>query len=186
MAPPRPRLRVPSDCLWLARSIRPKRRVHRLVRCVSRCPSRGGEACVVDGAHGYNPVFGEARPRDRRMRAHDYRVCRVNFRPTGKGPPEDGLGRSTDRWRISLAGNRPMILNAQSCYLRLRHAAAAILAVAFTTLLGAQQPTFRSSVDVTVIDVIVVDSAGRPITDLSAADFQIRVDGRERRVVTAR
>ena len=79
-----------------------------------------------------------------------------------------------------------MILNAQSCYLKLRPAATAILAVAFTTLLGAQQPTFRSSVDVTVIDVIVVDGAGRPITDLSAGDFQIRVDGRERRVVTAR
>src|SRR4051812_10193975 len=51
---------------------------------------------------------------------------------------------------------------------------------------GAQQPTFRSSVDVTTVDVIVIDSRGRPITDLSAGDFRVRVDGHERRVVSAR
>ena len=68
-----------------------------------------------------------------------------------------------------------------------RRATTAVLAVAIGAALGAQQlPTFRSSVDVTAIDVVVVDNAGRPITDLSPGDFRVRVDGRERRIVTAR
>ena len=55
------------------------------------------------------------------------------------------------------------------------------------TVLGAQQPTplFRSDVEVTSVDVGVVDAAGRPITDLGAADFTARIDGQPRRVVSA-
>ena len=70
---------------------------------------------------------------------------------------------------------------------KFRRSVTPIFVVALTTLVAAQQqPVFRSSVDVTALDVIVVDNSGRPITDLSASDFRVRVDGRERRVVTAR
>jgi VWFA-related protein len=48
-----------------------------------------------------------------------------------------------------------------------------------------QPPRFQSSVEVTSLDVAVVDDRGRPIVDLTTADFVVRVDGNQRRVVTA-
>jgi VWFA-related protein len=54
---------------------------------------------------------------------------------------------------------------------------------------GAQQnpqtPRFRSSVEVTSIDVAVVDGQGVPLMNLTPADFTVRVDGKARSVVTA-
>lgn len=46
----------------------------------------------------------------------------------------------------------------------------------------AQQPTFRSSVRLVNVTVIAHDSAGRPVTNLTAADFQVFEDGREEKV----
>ncbi len=56
--------------------------------------------------------------------------------------------------------------------------------------LSAQQqpppkPSFQSSVEVTSLDVTVVDDKGKPITNLTPADFIVRIDGKDRRVVTA-
>ena len=48
-----------------------------------------------------------------------------------------------------------------------------------------QTPAFRSSVDVTSLDVNVVDDRGKPIADLKPGDFTVRIDGNARRVVTA-
>ncbi len=50
-----------------------------------------------------------------------------------------------------------------------------------------QQPqtTFRASVDVTSLDVTIVDGNGKPITDLTPTDFNVRIDGQQRKVVTA-
>jgi VWFA-related protein len=48
-----------------------------------------------------------------------------------------------------------------------------------------QGPTFRTGVDVISVDVGVVDSRGRPIEDLHAADFTVKIDGEARRVVSA-
>ena len=48
-----------------------------------------------------------------------------------------------------------------------------------------QPPKFQSSVDVTSIDVSVVDERGRPIKDLRPADFNVRIDASARRVVSA-
>jgi VWFA-related protein len=48
-----------------------------------------------------------------------------------------------------------------------------------------QTPRFRSSVDVTTLDVSVVDDRGKPLVDLTSADFSVRVDGNARRVVSA-
>jgi VWFA-related protein len=55
--------------------------------------------------------------------------------------------------------------------------------------LSAQQPppkpSFQSSVEVTSLDVTVVDDKGKPITTLAPADFAVKIDGNARRVVTA-
>jgi VWFA-related protein len=46
-------------------------------------------------------------------------------------------------------------------------------------------PRFRSTVDVTSIDVAVVDNQGKPLLDLMPSDFAVRVDGKVRTVVTS-
>ncbi len=48
-----------------------------------------------------------------------------------------------------------------------------------------EPPRFRSGVEVTSIDVAVVDGRGKPIPDLTPADFEIRVDNVNRRVLSA-
>jgi VWFA-related protein len=48
-----------------------------------------------------------------------------------------------------------------------------------------QTPRFQSSVEVTSLDVNVVDDRGKPITDLTPDDFVVRIDGNRRRVTTA-
>jgi len=49
----------------------------------------------------------------------------------------------------------------------------------------AQRPEFKSGVDLVAVDVVVVDSNGRPIADLTPGDFTVTVDGKARRVVSA-
>jgi VWFA-related protein len=56
--------------------------------------------------------------------------------------------------------------------------------------LSAQQPpppkpSFQSSVEVTSLDVTVVDDKGKPLVNLTPADFAVKIDGNTRRVVTA-
>lgn len=48
-----------------------------------------------------------------------------------------------------------------------------------------QGPTFRTGVDLITVDVAVVDGRGRPVEDLRAADFSVKINGEVRRVVTA-
>jgi VWFA-related protein len=50
---------------------------------------------------------------------------------------------------------------------------------------ASQEPRFRSSVEVTSIDVTVVDNQGKPFLGLETSEFAVRVDGKVRRVVTA-
>ena len=58
--------------------------------------------------------------------------------------------------------------------------------VALAATLAAQQPpTFKSGVEVVLIDVSVVDRGGRPVDDLSPADFTVTVDGKPRTVASA-
>jgi VWFA-related protein len=64
----------------------------------------------------------------------------------------------------------------------------AVLAVcvgsAATAVRGhAQQPPFRTATEALAIDVNVLDGSGTPITGLEPSDFDVRVDGRQRRVV---
>jgi len=56
------------------------------------------------------------------------------------------------------------------------------------TVVHAQQPpkpSFQASVEVTSLDATVVDDRGKPITNLTTADFNIRIDGQQRRIVSA-
>ena len=67
--------------------------------------------------------------------------------------------------------------------------ALAVMAAAATSgssTIRAQQPQFRSSVEVTSIDVTVLDGRGQPITDLQASDFTVRLDGAPRRIISAK
>ena len=48
-----------------------------------------------------------------------------------------------------------------------------------------QRPRFQAGVDITSVDVSVVDGDGRPVQGLTPADFNVRIGGAARRVVTA-
>ena len=48
----------------------------------------------------------------------------------------------------------------------------------------AQQPVFRSGVDLVTVDVLVVDKDGHPIPELKAEDFTVTVDGKPRRITS--
>lgn len=63
---------------------------------------------------------------------------------------------------------------------------AAVLIAAGSTVAGAQQPghtpTFKATVDLVNFGVMVVDKQGKPVTGLSAADFEIVENGRKQTV----
>jgi VWFA-related protein len=50
---------------------------------------------------------------------------------------------------------------------------------------GAQQATFRATVDLVAVDVQVVDRDGLPIPNLGPEKFEVTIDGRKRRVISA-
>ncbi|MEQ1911204.1 MAG: VWA domain-containing protein, partial [Vicinamibacterales bacterium] len=46
-----------------------------------------------------------------------------------------------------------------------------------------QQPPFKAAAEALAIDVNVLDGSGTPLAGLAASDFDVRVDGRQRRVI---
>lgn len=58
----------------------------------------------------------------------------------------------------------------------------ALVLLAAASPAARQQPTFRASVRLVNVTVIAHDSAGRPVTNLTAADFQVFEDGREEKI----
>jgi VWFA-related protein len=74
-----------------------------------------------------------------------------------------------------------------------RHVRAGLLAAIVALATGAaaqppppqEPPRFKASVEVTSLDVAVVDDKGKPIAGLSPDDFTVRIDGAPRRVVSA-
>ena len=70
--------------------------------------------------------------------------------------------------------------------MRPAHYAIATLLVLLAVALQAQQlPVFRAGVELLEVDVGVVDGNGYPITDMSAEEFAVAVDGEPRRIVSA-
>jgi VWFA-related protein len=65
---------------------------------------------------------------------------------------------------------------------RLFWQATVLLAVSVAT--AAQQPTFKSRVDLVTVDATVLDREGRPAEGLTPDDFTLLVDGRPRRIVS--
>ena len=61
----------------------------------------------------------------------------------------------------------------------------AIALLAAAVALQAQQPTFRSGIDLVAVDVHVVDRQGRPVIDLKAEDFEVQIAGDTRKVASA-
>jgi VWFA-related protein len=51
---------------------------------------------------------------------------------------------------------------------------------------GGQVPVFRGGVDSVIVDVVVTDRTGRPITDLTKDDFEVREGGKPQTVDTFR
>ncbi len=62
---------------------------------------------------------------------------------------------------------------------------AGAIVLAAAALRAQDPPRFSASVEVLSVDVTVLDSSGRPLTDLQADDFTVRVNGLPRGVVTA-
>ena len=54
-----------------------------------------------------------------------------------------------------------------------------------TTPAQQTQPTFRSTVDLVAVDVSVIDREGRPVDDLKAVNFTLKVDGKPRQLRSA-
>src|SRR5262245_10445960 len=48
-----------------------------------------------------------------------------------------------------------------------------------------QGPTFKTGIDLVAVDVAVIDRRGRPVEDLRAPEFSVKIDGEVRRVVSA-
>jgi len=62
---------------------------------------------------------------------------------------------------------------------------AGLVAVAVLSVAAAQQaPVFRAGVDLVTVDATVVDGQGNPIEGLRPDDFELKVDGQPRRVVS--
>ena len=49
-----------------------------------------------------------------------------------------------------------------------------------------QTPIFRTSVEALIVETSVLDRDGKPVTDLTASDFTVTLDGKPRRVRDAR
>lgn len=64
-------------------------------------------------------------------------------------------------------------------------AGVAVLATHPAATSPGQQPTFRAAVDLVAVDVQVVSGDGTPIPSLGPGDFEVSINGRNRRVVSA-
>ena len=56
--------------------------------------------------------------------------------------------------------------------------------ITFMTFMNPQQTPFRAAVDLVEVDVTAIDKNGKPVTDLTAADFEIREGGQPQRIDT--
>src|SRR5690606_11499177 len=110
------------------------------------------------------------------------RTCRPRCRRLRNGRSRAAVRRAwTDH---GTAGRKPDVRAA----LRDREAAVMIrvlLLFAAALALQAQQPTFKSGVDLVAVDGHVVDRQGRPVVDLKPEDFEVQIAGDRRKVASA-
>jgi VWFA-related protein len=64
-------------------------------------------------------------------------------------------------------------------------AAVVVMLAGAAALVAQQKPTFKSGVEVVLLDVNVVDQSHAPVTDLKPGDFVVSVDRKPRKVVSA-
>src|ERR1700737_1877177 len=76
------------------------------------------------------------------------------------------------------------MVGGSSCGRSLSLVPAIVLAAMAVHAQQPQTPVFRSSVEVTSIDVGVVDDRSRPVMGLGPADFTVQIDGARRGVVS--
>ena len=62
---------------------------------------------------------------------------------------------------------------------------AAVVSALAAAVAQEPQPLFRAGVDLITVDVVAVDSKGRPVGDLKPGDFVVKVDGKARPIVSA-
>jgi len=67
----------------------------------------------------------------------------------------------------------------------MKHAVTLLFLAATCLHAQAQQPTVRTSTAGVLIDVTVLDKDGRPVTDLTAVDFEITENGKPQQIVSA-
>ena len=90
----------------------------------------------------------------------------------------------------SVVSGVPPALRVLSAELRRDRAEARSAEAGSRTVVAAEQqpppkPSFQATVEVTSVDVTVVDDRGKPVANLTPADFNVRIDGGQRRVVSA-
>lgn len=61
-----------------------------------------------------------------------------------------------------------------------------VLGCAASAVIAAQQPTFRSGVELVTIDVVATDRSGQPVHNLKVEDFELLEDGKEQPIRTLR
>ena len=80
-----------------------------------------------------------------------------------------------------MSTHRPMHALARVC----GHVAAGCALVIASAAFSQQSPTFRAGADLIAVDVQVLDSKGFPVAGLAPEDFEVRLNGRSRRVASA-
>ncbi len=63
--------------------------------------------------------------------------------------------------------------------------AAALAALAFSSVSAQQGTTFRSGVNLLAVDAVVVDQTGQPILGLTPTDFVVKINNQVRKIVSA-
>lgn len=69
--------------------------------------------------------------------------------------------------------------------MRVWPAASLAIAALGASLVAQEQPRFTAGVELTSVDVVVVDQNGNPITDLKPDEFVIRIDNAQRKIMSA-
>src|SRR5207237_1279921 len=143
------------------------------VEMLGRQAGRKALVIFTDGEdQGSHATIGDV---ERRLQASDVALYMIG---QGRGITMDALKRIMERLAAPTGGRGRTANGALA-------GVACMLGGRLTADAQDQAPRFQTTVDVTSIDVTVVDDRGKPITTLVPGEFMIRIDGNLRRVVSA-